>query len=149
MDLQEVKRIIEKSASEFRVEILNQIDGLIKIDRPFSQEASKTYNIFSTRHSIQKDITKHNYITGWNTLLPELEKVSHKEGELLKIFRITGEDCSYQVFTNVGDVLGILKFTEIKIERNVELIDDKYLRGVRSDCSFYLDGERLYQNSSP
>lgn len=141
----DILELVMNKNNDYFLELNDQLQGLIKVEMCSVLPASRVYNVYSTRFAIQQEVTKHDKVEGWSSLIPNLKTVSQQSNATVKLTHIIGEEFGYLFFSteNNQEIYGVLKFKELKIQRSIELDSDFRLKGHFTESVFYLNGIKL------
>lgn len=137
-----IKKVIYDSSCSFRTEILKELDGFIKVDLPVTYKIASTISQFSVKEKNQL-ISNDRSVFGFSELLYNLSSCNSNDN-CDQLF-VTGENFGFLIFADfsIDTLYGTLKFTDIRVDRKIELRGDNTLRGCWDDTLFYLGGKRI------
>jgi|GEM_PF-6759410 len=141
----DILELVKNKNNDYFLELNEQLQGLVKVEMCSVLAASHVYDVYSTRFTIQQEVTKHDKIEGWSKLIPNLKTVVQRSNATVKLTLIIGEEFGYLFFSteNNQEIYGVLKFNELKIQRSIELDSDFRLKGQFTESVFYLNGNKL------
>lgn len=145
IDFQTIQELVKNYKGEFLIELKDQMNGLIKIDCAFVRETQILFDIYARRYEIQRDLTKHDRIDGWKSLIPNLKIEAAIPNSITQLTVVITESFGYAIFSSPDflTVFGVLKFKDLRVSRKAEIDELGQLKGNWAERQFFLAGKEL------